>query len=152
MRPPLLALFLLWSSVCWAEEALTSGDPLSQSLTGRPGDPARGREIARSRDLGNCVLCHKLPLEETFFGNVGPDLSLVGDRLTEKELRLRVVDSARINPDTIMPSYYRTEGLRRVAPAYRGKPVLTAEQVEDVIAFLMTLRGKRSRDEPSQER
>jgi L-cysteine S-thiosulfotransferase len=120
-------------------------DSIPRSLTGGSGDSARGRQVAANRGSGNCVLCHKLPLpNETFFGNIGPDLSRVGERFTEGQLRLRVVDSTRINPETIMPSYYRTEGLRRVLPAYRGEPVLTAQEVEDVVAFLITLRREDS--------
>src|SRR5204863_46669 len=78
--------------------------------------------------------------EERFQGNLGPDLRGAGARWSEGQLRLRIVDSSRINPATIMPAYHRSEGLVRVAPAWRGKPVLSAEQIEDVVAFLMTLR------------
>jgi sulfur-oxidizing protein SoxX len=120
-------------------------DSIPRSLTSGNGDAASGRQIAASRGSGNCVLCHKLPLaNETFFGNIGPDLSRIGERLTEGQLRLRVVDSTLISPETIMPPYYRTQGLHRVLPAYRGEPVLTAQEVEDVVAFLMTLRGEDS--------
>ena len=127
-----------------AETALTFvvvGDAIPQSLTGRHGDPERGREVVVSRQLGNCLLCHRMPIpEERFQGNLGPDLSGVGGRLSEGQLRLRVVDASRLNPATIMPPYYRVEGLQRVMAAYRGKPVLTAEQVEDAVAFLLALR------------
>lgn len=73
-------------------------------------------------------------------GNIGPPLSGIGARLSAGQLRLRVVDQSRLNHDTVMPSYYRVEGLTRVAPAYQGKPVLTAGQIEDVVAFLQTLQ------------
>ena len=120
---------------------LVVGDAIPRSLTGRHGDPERGREVVVSRQLGNCLLCHRMPIpEERFQGNLGPDLSGVGGRLSEGQLRLRVVDASRLNPATIMPPYYRVEGLQRVMAAYRGKPVLTAEQVEDAVAFLLALR------------
>jgi len=110
------------------------------SLTGAKGDPARGRAIVANRQVGLCLLCHTGPFpEERFQGNLAPDLREAA-RLTEAEIRLRLVDPARVNPKTIMPAYYRTEGLTRVAPAYRGKPVLTAEQIEDVVAYLLSLK------------
>ena len=136
MRPAatVVALFAL-VSVASAEEGLP------QSLTGSRGDPARGRAIVASRQVGLCLLCHSGPFpEERFQGNLAPDLRGAGARWSEAQLRLRIVDSSRINPATIMPAYYRTEGLTRVAPAWQGKPVLSAGQIEDVVAFLLTLR------------
>ena len=116
-------------------------DGIAQSLTGVKGDPARGRAIVTNRQVGLCLLCHSGPFpEERFQGNLATDLTGVGSRLSEAQLRLRVVDSSRLNPATIMPAYHRTEGLTRVAPAFRGKPILSAEQIEDVVAFLTTLR------------
>ena len=116
-------------------------DGIPRSLTGAKGDPVRGRAIVVNRQVGLCLLCHSGPFpEERFQGNFAPDLSGAGKRSTEAQLRLRIADSSRINPATIMPAYHRTEGLVRVAPAWRGKPVLTAEQIEDVVAFLMTLK------------
>ena len=116
-------------------------DGIPRSLTGAKGDPARGRAIVVNRQVGLCLLCHSGPFpEERFQGNFAPDLSGAGKRSTEAQLRLRIADSSRINPATIMPAYHRTEGLVRVAPAWRGKPVLTAGQIEDVVAFLMTLK------------
>ena len=116
-------------------------DTLPESLTGAPGDPARGRAIVANRQVGLCLLCHSGPFpEERFQGNLAPDLTGAARRWSEGQLRLRIVDSSRIIPATIMPAYHRTEGLVRVAPAWRGKPVLTAEQIEDVVAFLLTLR------------
>ena len=116
-------------------------DAIPESLTGAKGDPARGRAIVANRQVGLCLLCHSGPFpQERLQGNLAPDLRGAGARWSEGQLRLRIVDSSRINPDTIMPAYHRTEGLVRVAPAWRGKPVLTAEQIEDVVAFLMTLR------------
>jgi L-cysteine S-thiosulfotransferase len=117
------------------------GDAIARSLTGRPGDAVRGRDIAFGRDLGNCPVCHVLPApDERLHGDVGPSLKGVAGRLGEGQMRLRLVDGRRLNPASLMPSYYRLDGLRRVASAYVGKPVLTAEEIEDVLAYLMTLR------------
>jgi L-cysteine S-thiosulfotransferase len=116
-------------------------DTMPDSLTGAKGDPARGRAIVVNRQVGLCLLCHSGPFpEERFQGNLAPDLKGTGSRLSEGQLRLKIVDPGRVTPATIMPAYHRTEGLVRVAPAYRAKPVLSAEQVEDVVAFLTTLR------------
>lgn len=116
-------------------------DSIEKSLTGTPGDPARGRAIVANRQVGLCLLCHSGPFpEERFQGTLAPDLKGTGARWTEGQLRQRIADSSRINPATIMPAYHRTEGLTRVAPAWRGKPILTAGQIEDVVAFLMTLK------------
>jgi sulfur-oxidizing protein SoxX len=118
-----------------------AGDAIPASLTGTKGNAARGRAIVLNRQVGLCLLCHSGPFpEEKFQGNLAPDLKGAGARWSEGQLRLRIVDSSRLNPDTIMPAYYRLDGLNRVAPAFAGKPVLTAEQIEDVVAFLMTLR------------
>ena len=116
-------------------------DGIPNSLTGAPGDPARGRAIVANRQVGLCLLCHSGPFpEERFQGNLAPDLRGAGGRWSESQLRLRIVDSGRINPSSIMPAYHRSEGLVRVAPAWRGKTILSAEQVEDVVAFLTTLK------------
>lgn len=117
------------------------GDAIPVSLTGAPGDPAKGRTIVGTRQVGLCLLCHSGPFpEERFQGELAPDLRGAGSRWDEGQLRLRIVDSSRLNPATIMPSYYRVDGLQRVAPNFRGKPVLNAEQIEDVLAFLKTLK------------
>jgi len=117
-----------------------AGDSIPASLTGAKGDPARGRAIVANRQLGLCLLCHSGPFpEERSQGDLAPDLRSAA-RLTEGEIRQRIVDSTRINPQSIMPAYYRTEGLERVAPAYRGKTILSAEQIEDVVAYLTTLK------------
>lgn len=114
---------------------------LPASLTGTAGDPVRGRAIVVNRQLGLCILCHSGPFpEERFQGDLAPDLKGVGSRLSEGQLRQRMMDSGGINAATIMPAYYRTAGLVRVAPGYRGKTILTAQQIEDVVAFLQTLR------------
>jgi L-cysteine S-thiosulfotransferase len=122
------------------------GDGIPESLTAMPGDPARGRAIVASRQTGLCLLCHSAPLpEEKFQGTIGPDLAGAGSRYTQAQVRLRIVDSSLIDPNTIMPAYYRLDGLERVAPAFRGEPVLTAQEVEDVVAFVMTLRDERTK-------
>ncbi len=105
------------------------------------GDAARGRAIVVDRQVGMCLLCHSGPFpEERFQGDLAPDLSGAGARWTAAQLRLRLVEPTRFNPATIMPSYARTEDLRRVVPELRGRPLLTPQQIEDVIAFLGTLR------------
>lgn len=135
MRLPVLAAAVLCASAAAAQDGIPA------SLTGQAGDPARGRAIVANRQLGLCLLCHSGPFpEERFQGDLAPSLEGAGRRLSEARLRLRLVDSRRVNPDTIMPSYYRTEGLERVAPAFRGKPLLSAEQIEDVVAYLGTLK------------
>ena len=118
------------------------GDAIPASLTGVAGDPVRGRAVVLDRRLGACLLCHTGPFpQEKFQGTLAPDLSGAAVRYSEGELRLRLVDPARLNPDTIMPPYYRVDGLTRVGEAWRGKPILTAEQIEDAVAFLLTLRN-----------
>jgi sulfur-oxidizing protein SoxX len=117
------------------------GDAIPASLTGAKGDPERGRAIVTNRYVGLCLLCHSGPFpEERMQGTLAPDLKGAGKRWSEGQLRLRIVDAARLNPATTMPPYYRIDGLSRVAPSLRGKPVLTAGQIEDVVAFLATLR------------
>ncbi len=117
-----------------------TGDAIPVPLASVPGDPVRGRTVMAGRDA-NCLLCHAVPESgERFMGNVAPPLSGVGARLSAAQLRLRVADQSRLNRDTVMPSYYRVNGLTRVAEAYRGKPILTAQQIEDVVAYLQTLR------------
>ena len=106
---------------------------------GSPGDAARGREVFVSREAGHCVLCHEVPGVDAF-GNVGPSLAGVGSRLSVAQLRLRVADITKVDPAAVMPTFHRTEGMVRVASQYRGKPALTGQQVEDVVAWLATLR------------
>jgi L-cysteine S-thiosulfotransferase len=117
------------------------GDAIPAPLTATPGDAARGRAIVLNRRVGLCLLCHSGPFpEEKLQGNLARDLAGTGSRWSAGQLRLRLVDAGRLNPDTIMPPYYRVDGLDRVAPAFRGKPILSAQQIEDVVAFLATLR------------
>ncbi len=116
------------------------GDAIPASLTGAPGDATRGRALVVERS-STCILCHSGPFpEQRFQGDVAPSLAGTGKRWSEGEIRLRLVDAARLNAATIMPSYYRIDGLDRVGRAWQGKPILTAEQIEDIVAYLVTLR------------
>jgi L-cysteine S-thiosulfotransferase len=122
-------------------EYRVGGDRIDAPLTSVPGDPARGKQIALNREAGNCQLCHQIPDSGlAVMGNIASSLAGVGAQLSVGQLRLRVVDAQRLNAGTVMPSYYRVEGVNDVASAWRGKPVLTAQQVEDVVAYLASLR------------
>ena len=116
------------------------GDAIADSLTGAPGDAAKGRALVLNR-LSTCILCHNGPFpEEKFQGDLAPSLAGAGARWSAGQLRLRIVDGSRLNPATIMPSYYRVVGLERVGTSWRGKPILSAEQIEDIVAYLASLR------------
>lgn len=116
------------------------GDGIPQSLTGSSGDAARGRTLVLARTT-TCILCHSGPFPETRFqGDLAPDLTGAGNRWTASQLRLRLVDASRFNAQTIMPSYYRDDGLVRVSRNFAGKPILSAAEIEDIVAFLATLR------------
>jgi sulfur-oxidizing protein SoxX len=118
---------------------VATGDAIAASLTSAPGDAARGRALVLNR-TSTCILCHSGPFpEEKFQGDLAPSLAGAGSRWSAGQLRLRIVDGSRLNPATIMPSYYRIDGLERVGPAWRGKPILSAEQIEDIVAYLVTL-------------
>lgn len=119
------------------------GDAIPAPLTAQPGDAARGRAIAASRQQGLCLLCHAAPIpEERFQGNLAPSLAGAGSRWTAAQLRARIVDARRINPGTTMPPFHSTEGLQRVGAPWQRRPVLDAQQVEDVVAWLLTLRDE----------
>jgi sulfur-oxidizing protein SoxX len=140
-----IALALLGSVPTAGQNGLAAyaivGNGIPASLTGIAGDAARGRAIVVNRTVGLCLLCHSGPFpEDRFQGNLAPNLTGAGARLSVAELRLRMVDSRKLNADTIMPAYYAVDGFNRVAPAFRGKPILTAEQIEDVVAYLASLR------------
>lgn len=119
-----------------------TSDAVAASLDGKIGDAARGRAIVLDRQTGNCLICHTVPNEpkELFQGTIGPSLAGVGSRLTAGQIRLRVIDQRRLNPASVMPPFYRVDGLNRVAARYAGKPALDAQQIEDIVAYLDTLK------------
>ena len=135
-------LSLLLCATAQAEPAYqVVDDGIPQPLSATPGDAARGRAIVASRQSGLCLLCHSAPIaEERFQGNLGTDLAGAGTRWSEAQLRLRLVDGRRLNARSPMPAYYRVDGLQRVGEAWQGKPVLSAQQIEDVVAYLRGLR------------
>jgi sulfur-oxidizing protein SoxX len=147
-RGPIAAgvmMMVPWSSFAQQAAPLgelrVAGDAIPQALTNTPGDAARGRAIVANRQQGLCLLCHTGPItEERFQGNLAPELSGAGARWTEGQLRLRIADAQRLNPASIMPAYYRSDGLARVNASWQGKPILDAQQIEDVVAFLVTLK------------
>jgi sulfur-oxidizing protein SoxX len=119
------------------------GDGIPKPLTDEKPNVENGRRIVTERQQGLCVLCHSGPFPEARFqGDLATNLAGTGSRWSEAQLRLRMVDASRLNPQTIMPSYYRTEALNRVGWQWQGQPVLNAQQIEDVVAFLRTLRDK----------
>ena len=114
---------------------------IAKSLTGKPGNAANGRKLAINRKLGNCLACHVMPIpEQTFHGLVGPDLNGVASRRSADEVRLLIVNPKLANPDTIMPAFYRKDGLHRVMKKFQGKTMLSAAQIEDLVAYTMTLK------------
>lgn len=136
----LVAILLApWLASASAQEPQTA---LDTPLTDVPGDPVRGLATVRDASIATCLICHAMPIpQEPNHGTLGPPLDGVGDRYTEGELRLRIVDAKKIDPDTIMPAYYRADGLYRVDTPYAGKTIYTAQEVEDVVAYLMTLKA-----------
>lgn len=117
------------------------GDGIPQPLAGLRGDAQRGRAIVASRQTGLCLLCHAAPIpEERFQGDLAPSLAGVGARYSEAQLRLRVVDPRRVNPASFMPAFHSPGNPSRVGHAWAGKPILSAQQVEDVVAWLASLR------------
>lgn len=118
---------------------------IPEPLGGKVGDPESGRQIFIHRKKGNCLTCHTAPIpEEQFHGTVGPDLRGVANRMTEGEIRLRVAHPRYINPETTMIPMYKVEPEVQVKEQFAGKPILTAQEVEDVIAYLMTLKGSET--------
>lgn len=129
------------TAVCLATDVAAEG--ITAALTDTPGDVRRGREIVADRTKGLCTLCHTVPLSDLrFMGDLGPDLAGVGDRLSVAELRARIVDSRRVNPDTIMPPYHSLANLNRVGERWHGTTILTEQEVEDVVAYLATLTAE----------
>ena len=115
---------------------------MAKPLTTKPGDPAAGKSVFINRKLGNCLACHALKSlsDQPFHGNIGPALDGVGSRYNTAELRLRIVNPKALNPDTIMPGFFKKDGLHRVMKKFQGKTILTAQQVEDVVSFLASLK------------
>jgi sulfur-oxidizing protein SoxX len=136
-----------WCSLLWLlcaaaqAEPVVVGDGIPQPLAATPGDALRGRAIVASRTTGLCLLCHGAPIaEERFQGDLATNLAGAGSRWSDAQLRLRLVDARRLNPASIMPSYYRSDGLQRVGEAWQSRTILSAQQIEDVVAWLRTLR------------
>lgn len=126
------------------ESYVVVGDAIPDRLAGLVGDPVRGRAVVLDRRAGNCLICHQVPVpEELFQGDLGPDLGDVGNRLSAGQLRLRLVDAARVNAETLMPPYHRASGLRHVPDRFRNRAVLGAQDIEDAVAWLSTLRDKQ---------
>lgn len=148
MRPAAAAALLCLLVPCACSQASNDrlaspvtivGDAVPAPLEGRQGDAQRGQQVFTSRDSGHCLLCHQLAsLDAEFQGNVGPPLTGIGARLDAGQIRYRIIDAQTIWPDTVMPAYYRTDGLRQVGEAYRGAPALSAQEIEDLVAFLET--------------
>lgn len=139
----MLAALPFFPALAWPQTIAYEviGDALPRPLTDVPGNALQGRLIVASRQTGLCLLCHTGPIpEERFQGNLAPSLAGAGARWSAGQLRLRLVDAQRLNPQSIMPAYYRVEGLTRVGAAWQGKPILEAQQIEDVLAFLQTLK------------
>lgn len=139
-----MGLLGAFACVAWSAEPLVAyrvvGDGIPTPLSRAAGNPARGQAIVVGRQ-SNCLLCHAVPGSGGHIaGNIGPSLAGVGGRLTEAQIRMRIVDPLTLNRDSIMPSYYRLEGHNRVAAEYRGRPVLDAQQIEDVVAYLRELQ------------
>ena len=123
-------------------QVVWTGDAVQTVLSPNPGDPIKGRAIVTSRQTGLCILCHSGPFpEERFQGNLAPDLRLSVANLSVDQLRARLIDPARSNPNTIMPAYFRIDHLQRVAPQFAGKTVLTGQEIEDVLAYLLTIKS-----------
>jgi sulfur-oxidizing protein SoxX len=140
MRYALALLLLVILNLGSVSAQTTGGDLLVESLTATPGDPLRGRAIVASRQTGLCLLCHSGPFpEERFQGNLAPELSISAGRLSAPQLRARIIDASRFNPGTIMPTYYKAQNLQRVAPKFIGQSILNEQEIEDVVAFLVSL-------------
>jgi sulfur-oxidizing protein SoxX len=132
--------FVMLALPATAEEPPAAMD---KPLTDVPGDPVRGLAIVRDATNATCLICHAMPIpQEPDHGTIGPPLDGVGDRYSEGELRLRLVDPKRVNPETLMPAYFKADGLYRVDKPYAGKTIYSAQQVEDVVAYLKTLKAQ----------
>lgn len=137
----LFAMILLLTTATTSVAQGSTALEMTEPLASQPGDPSRGRVIVLSRQSGLCILCHSGPFpEERFQGNMAPDLGVSAQRLTASQLRARIVNASVFNPETIMPTYYNHAGLNRVASGYAGKTILTGQEIEDVVAFLVSLK------------
>jgi len=139
------AVFLLsiLSLIAPAHAQVLGRDSQVEPLTTSAGDPLRGRAIVASRQTGLCLLCHSGPFpEEPFQGNLAPELGESAAKLSAGQLRARIVDPSRFDRDAIMPAYYKTENLNRVAAKFAGQTILSAQEIEDVVAFLVNLNPK----------
>ena len=123
-------------------------DGITDSLYGLTGDPYKGRELVRDQNKGNCLACHHLPIpEDDFHGTIGPSLHKISLRFTEAQLRLRVTDMKQINPLSIMPGYFRSpEKITRISPLYEDSTILSAQEVEDIVSYLLTLKSDQLED------
>ena len=145
MRYALAACLLVFLNLTSANAQSIAGDSIYESLSSAPGDVTRGRAIVASRQSGLCLLCHSGPFpEERFQGNLAPELGMSAARLNASQLLARIVDASYFNPNTIMPAYYKTGHLNRVAPKFVGQPILNGQEIEDVVAFLVSLNKQNS--------
>ncbi len=146
MRYVLVSLLLVFLSLSSAQAQIVVGESIYESLSSAPGDVSRGRTIVASRQTGLCLLCHSGPFpEERFQGNLAPELTVSSAQLSAPQLRARIVDASRFNPNTIMPAYYKSGNLNRVAPKFAGQTILNGQEIEDVVAFLVSLNSQNSR-------
>ena len=135
-----MTLLLAFLNLSLANAQTIVGDSIFESLSSVPGDATRGRVIVASRQTGLCLLCHSGPFpEERFQGNLAPELSVSVARLSAPQLRARIADAGYFNSNTIMPAYYKTGHLNRVAPKFAGQTILSGQEIEDVVAFLVSL-------------
>ncbi len=127
---------------------IVSADSIIKPLNNLTGNATRGREVARDQHRGNCLTCHHLPIpEEDFHGNIGPSLYGIGARLSAAQIRLRVADIKQLNPFSIMPGFYRSpDKINRIAAKYAGTTILSAQDVEDIVAYLSTLQTAETGD------
>jgi L-cysteine S-thiosulfotransferase len=141
MRAALALLLLATPALAGVADFVVTGDAIEAPLVATPASAARGEAIVKNRETANCLICHSISdPRERFMGDLGPSLAGVGARLTPGQIRLRLVDPTRLNLDAIMPAYHRTEGLRHVDARYLGRPVLSAMEIEDVVAYLAGLK------------
>ena len=136
------ALALAVTATAGTAEYKIEDDAIKASLTGKAGDPANGKKIFLNRKKGNCLACHAVSSlkDHPYHGEVGPPLDGTASRWSEGELRLRIVNPKAVNEDTIMPSFYRKDGYHRVLKKFKGKSVISAQDVEDVLAYIMTFK------------